>query len=180
MVDAPSLKEWQGKYEEWTGVAVPLFKEGKAKDAMAQYPWFTTQGEPFSKLQKSISEARVGLITTGGYSIEGEQERMRAYPTFDDQVPQIRRIPLDVDRSKLRIDHPGYDHKYAEEDINSNLPLDRLTELVSEGSIGSLSENTIMLMGLQPNVTPLIQETIPEIVSAFKVDEVDLALLIPS
>lgn len=180
MVDAPSLKQWQGKYEEWTGVAVPLFKEGKAKDAMAQYPWFTTQGEPFSKLQKPISEARVGLITTGGYSIEGEQEPMRAYPTFDDQVPQIRRIPLDVDRSKLRIDHPGYDHKYAEEDINSNLPLDRLTELVSEGSIGSLSENTIMLMGLQPNVTPLIQETIPEIVSAFKADEVDLALLIPS
>ena len=38
MVDAPSLKDWKIKYEEWTGMAVPLFKEGKAKDAMAQYP----------------------------------------------------------------------------------------------------------------------------------------------
>ncbi len=180
MIDAPSLKEWQAKYEEWTGFAVPLFKEGKAKDAMAQYPWFTTQGEPFSKLQKPISEARVGLITTGGYSIEGEQEAMRAYPTFGDEIPQVRRIPVDVDRSKLRIDHPGYDHKYAKEDVNSNLPLDRLAELVAEGAIGSLSENTIMLMGLQPNVTPIIENTIPEIVSAFKADEVDLALLIPS
>jgi len=36
------------------------------------------------------------------------------------------------------------------------------------------------LMGLQPNVTPIIENTIPEIVSAFKADEVDLALLIPS
>lgn len=180
MIDAPSLKEWQTKYEEWTGFAVPLFKEGKAKDAMAQYPWFTTQGEPFSNLQKPISKAKVGLITTGGYSIEGEQEAMRVYPTFGDEIPQVRRIPVDVDRSKLRIDHPGYDHKYAEEDVNSNLPLDRLAELVTEGAIGSLSENTIMLMGLQPNVTPIIENTIPEIVSAFKADEVDLALLIPS
>ena len=180
MVDAPSLKEWQIKYEDWTGFAVPLFKEGKAKDAMAQYPWFTTQDEPCTRLQKPISEARVGLITTGGYSIEGEQEPMRAYPTFDGTVPQVRQIPANVDRTKLRIDHPGYDHKYAEEDLNSNLPLDRLAELVAEGVIGSLSDNTIMLMGLQPNVTPLIEETIPEIVAAFKSDNVDLALLVPS
>ena len=33
MVDAPSLKEWKIKYQEWTGIAVPLFKEGKAKGA---------------------------------------------------------------------------------------------------------------------------------------------------
>ena len=33
-------------------MAVPLFKEGKVKDVIAQYPWFTTQGEPFTKLNK--------------------------------------------------------------------------------------------------------------------------------
>ena len=77
-----------------------------------------------------MSEARVGLVTTGGYSIEGEQEPMRAYPTFGDEVPQVRRDSMDVDRSRLRIDHPGYDHKYAEEDMNANLPFDRLNELV--------------------------------------------------
>ena len=180
MVDAPSLKDWKIKYEEWTGMAVPLFKEGKAKDAMAQYPWFTTQGEPFTKLDKPLSEARVGLVTTGGYSIEGEQEPMRAYPTFGDEVPQVRRIPMDVDRSRLRIDHPGYDHKYAEEDMNANLPFDRLNELVDEGVIGSISNDTIMLMGLQPNVEPLIEQAIPEIVDAFQQDEVDLVLLVPS
>ena len=180
VVDAPSLKDWKIKYEEWTGIAVPLFKEGKAKEAMAQYPWFTTQGEPFTKLNKPLSEARVGLVTTGGYSIEGEQEPMRAYPTFGDEVPQVRRIPVDVDRSRLRIDHPGYDHKYAEEDMNANLPFDRLNELVEEGVIGSLSSETVMLMGLQPNVEPLIEQAIPEIVGAFQRDEVDLVLLVPS
>ena len=180
MIDESALSAWETRYNQWLTTAVPLFKEGKGKDAMAKYPWFTTEGEPFTKLQKPLKEARVGLVTTGGYSIEGEQEPMRAYPTFGDEVPQVRRIPFDVDREKLRIDHPGYDHKYAEEDVNSNLPLDRLGELVEEGVIGSFSSETIMLMGLQPNVSPIVRDTIPQIVSAFKSDEVDLVLLIPS
>ena len=180
MVDAPSLVKWKRKYQEWAEMAVPLFKKGKAKDAMSKYPWFKTEHEPFVKPSKPLSEAKVGLVTTGGYSIGGEQEPMRAYPAFGDEAPQLRLIPMDVDRSKLEINHPGYDHKYAEEDINSNLPFDRLNELVRDGVIGSLSNETIMLMGLQPNVEPLIQHTIPEIVELLKGNEVDLVLLVPS
>ena len=94
--------------------------------------------------------------------------------------PEFRKIPTDVDRSKLVINHHGYDHKYAKEDINANLPFDRLNELVDEGVIGSLSNETLVLMGLQPNVAPLINETIPEILAAFKADDVEAALLVPS
>ena len=180
MSDAASLAQWQGQYDEWADFAPPLIREGKAKDAFAKYPWFTTEGEPFVKLDKSVKETRFGLITTGGYSIEGEQEPMRGYPTFGDEVPQIRPIPVDVDRTKLVINHPGYDHKYAKEDINANLPFDRLKELVDEGVIGSLSDQTLVLMGLQPNVRPLIEQTIPEIVATFKADNVEAALLVPS
>ena len=157
-----------------------MFAQGKAKEAFGRYPWFTTEGDPFTRLGKPAGETRFGLVTTGGYSIEGEQEPMRGYPTFGDETPQIRRIPKDVDRSRLKINHPGYDHKYAEEDINANLPFDRLNELVEDGTIGSLARETLVLMGLQPNVAPLIRETIPEIVAAFKADDVEAALLVPS
>ncbi len=180
MSDAASLPAWQPQFETWAEFAQPLLPQGKAKEAFAKYPWFTTDGDPFATLAKPASETRFGLITTGGYSIDGEQEPMRGYPTFGDEVPQIRPIPLDVDRSKLKINHPGYDHKYAEEDINANLPFDRLQELVADGVIGSLSETTLVLMGLQPNVAPLINETIPEIVETFKADGVEAALLVPS
>ena len=180
MTDESSLESWQVPFQEWVKFAKPLFKEGKAKDAFAKYPWFTTQGNPFARLSKPASETRFGLVTTGGYSIRGEQEPMRGYPTFGDEVPEIRRIPLDVDPSKLTINHPGYDHKYAEEDINANLPFDRLNELVEEGTIGSISNDTLVLMGLQPNVAPLIRDAIPEIVAAFKADDVEAALLVPS
>ncbi len=180
MSDTASLAAWQDKFDAWVEIAKPLLPQGKAKEAFAQYPWFTTTGEPFSRLGKPASEARFGLLTTGGYSIEGEQEPMRGYPTFGDETPQIRRIPIDVDRSKLKINHPGYDHRFANEDTNVNLPFDRLQELVDDGTIGSLSAETLVLMGLQPNVGPLLNETIPEIVAAFKANDVDAALLVPS
>lgn len=180
MSDAAGLENWRATYQEWAEFAKPMFPQGKAKEAFGKYPWFTTQTNPFVRLSKPAAETRFGLITTGGYSIKGEQEPMRGYPSFGDEVPEIRRIPIDVDRSKLTINHPGYDHKYAEEDINANLPFDRLKELVQEGAIGSLSEETLVLMGLQPNVGPLINETIPEIIAAFKADDVEAALLVPS
>ena len=147
---------------------------------MAKYPWYAPDGEPFEKPSKPASQMRFGLITTGGYSVEGEQEPMRGYPVFGDDAPQIRRIPYYVDRTKLVINHPGYDHRFAKEDVNANLPLDRLPELVEEGVIGSLSDQTIVLMGLQPNVRPLIEQTIPEIVESFRADGVEAALLVPS
>lgn len=180
MSDAAELENWRAPYREWAEFAKPMFPQGKAKEAFGKYPWFTTHTDPFVRLSKPAAETRFGLITTGGYSIKGEQEPMRGYPTFGDEVPEIRRIPLGVDRSKLTINHPGYDHKYAKEDINANLPFDRLTELVEEGAIGSLSEDTLVLMGLQPNVEPLINETIPEIIAAFEADGVEAALLVPS
>ena len=180
MSDESSLDGWQSRFEEWVNFAKPMIPEGRAKEAFGKYPWFTTDGDPFTRLEKPAGETRFGLLTTGGYSIEGEQEPMRAYPTFGDESPQIRRIPLDVDRSKLRINHPGYDHRFAEEDHNANLPLDRLRELVEDGTLGSLSQETLVLMGLQPNVAPLIRETVPEVVASFKADDVEAALLVPS
>ena len=180
MNDESSITSWQDNFSEWVEFAKPLLSEGKGQDAFAKLPCVTTEVHPVLREGQWVSETRFGLVTTGGYSIEGEQEPMRGYPTFGDEVAEIRRIPVDVDRSKLKINHPGYDHKYAQEDINANLPLDRLSELVSDGSIGSLSPETLVLMGLQPNAAPLIRETIPEIIAAFKADDVDAALLFPS
>ena len=87
---------------------------------------------------------------------------------------------MDVDRSKLRIDHAGYDHRFAEEDINCNLPLDRLGEMEAAGEIGSIAPETQVVMGLQPNVVTLIESLIPELVARFKSDSVEAALLVPS
>ena len=180
MTDQPSIDRWVPKFDAWKEEAVPQIMQGKAKEAFARYPWFSEDGNVFARLDKPASQARFGLVTTGGYSIEGEQEPFVPMPNFDDKTPGIRMIPMDVDRSKLRIDHPGYDHRFAKEDINVNLPFDRLTELVESGEIGSMSGDTAVVMGLLPNVVPLIRETIPTIVQRFLADGVEAALLVPS
>ena len=180
MSDRASVEAWIPKYETWRETAMPQVMKGEAKQAFASYPWFRTEGEPFARLGKPVKEARFGLVTTGGYSIEGVQEPFKPMPNFDGSTPAIHSIPLDVDREKLRIDHPGYPHRFAEEDINVNLPLDRLRELEAAGEIGSLCSDTQVLMGLAPDVAPLLRETIPALVDRFQSDSVETALLVPS
>jgi len=180
MGDRNALADWRPKFAEWVEIAGPMLAEGKAKQAFGVYPWFSGEGDPFARLAGPASETRFGLVTTGGYAIEGKQEPFAAFPSFDDTPPRINTIPLDVDRSKLRIDHPGYDHRFAKEDINCNLPLDRLRELEDAGEIGSIASDTQVIMGLQPNVAPLLESLIPELVSRFQSDSVQAALLVPS
>ena len=57
---------------------------------------------PFHRIDKPIAQARVALVTTGGYSIEGEQEPFKPSPSFDDTPPGIHTIPVDVDREKAK------------------------------------------------------------------------------
>ncbi len=178
--DAQSLESWKPKFAAWVETAMPLLKEGNPKKAFASYPWFTTEGDPFSKLNTAARDARFALITTGGYSIEGPQDPFSPLPSFDDTAAEIRTIPLDVDRTKLRIDHMGYDHRFAKEDINVNLPLDRLGELAEVGEIGSIAKQTHVVMGLQPNVGPLLDQLIPKLVETLRADDVEAVLLVPS
>jgi len=180
MADRAALAGWKPKFAEWVEAAKPFMAEGKAKQAFAIYPWFSGEGDPFARLARPATETRFGLVTTGGYSIEGEQEPFSPFPSFDDTPPRIHTVPLGVDRSKLRIDHAGYDHRFAEEDSNCNLPLDRLQEMEDAGEIGSIAPDTQVVMGLAPNVVPLIESLIPELVARFKSDSVEAALLVPS
>ena len=180
MSDIASLESWLPKFEAWKKEAQSLFTEGKAKKAFASYPWMRLGDPPLHRLEKPIAQSRVALLTTGGYSIEGEQEPFKPFPSFDDTPPAVREIPLDVNREKLTINHPGYDHRFAKEDINVNLPLDRLRELANAGEIGSVANNTQVIMGLQPNLKPLLTDLIPSLVAKWKYDAVEAALLVPS
>ena len=129
MSDAKGLAAWKPRFEAWKEKALPLMAEGKAKDAFGIYPWYATEGDPFAKLAKPARETRFGLVTTGGYSIEGVHEPFTGLPEFSDAAPAIHAVPLDVDASKLTIHHVGYDHRFAKEDPNANLPVDRLKEM---------------------------------------------------
>ena len=181
-LDAWTHKGGPAKWKVENGYFEITKKTGqiKTKEAFGSYPWFQTEGDPFVRLGKPAADTRFGLVTTGGYSITGEQEPMLAMPNLGGATPEIREIPIDVDQTRLEINQPGYDHRFAKEDVNVNLPLDRLRELAASGEIGSVAPMTQVLMGLVVDVAPLIQETIPELVSRLRAAEVEAALLVPS
>jgi hypothetical protein len=180
MTDSAALTAWTPKFAAWRKETSSLFAKGKAKEAFSKYPWFQTTGDPFVKLAKPASQTRFGLVTTGGYSVLGEHEPFSGLPDFSTAAPNIHVVALDADPSKLQINHFGYDHRFAKEDHNANLPFDRLREMVGDGELGSVANDSIVLMGLIPNVVPLIEETIPAIVERFRSDSVEAALLVPS
>ena len=52
----------------------------------------------------------------------------------------------------LMVTHGGFDNSDINKDVNAMFPIDRLHELVEEGFIGSLPEETYTFMGGGENV----------------------------
>ena len=60
------------------------------------------------------------------------------------------------------------------------MPLDRLRELVADGSVGGMADTHYSIMGYQgSDSSTLANETAPAIAEAMCSEEVDLALLAP-
>ena len=149
------------------------------------------QDAPFARLGRKLKEARLGLITSTGHFIDGDDPRpfgvesmtqseaTRRILDFIRATPQLSMIPTDTPSEKLRVRHGGYDIRGAEKDPNVNFPLDRLRELKAEGRIGSLAEHAYSFVGATSQ-TRLLLETGPKWVERFKQDELEAVLLVPA
>lgn len=129
---------------------------------------------PIAPFNKSLSEARVAIITTAGVHLKSQ-------PVF--QVEEgdwsYRLIPHDTPMENLMISHTHYDRTDADEDPNCVFPLERLQELVSEGIIGSSASQHVGFMGYIPRIEPLTQESAPEVARILEADQVDIVVLSP-
>ena len=125
-----------------------------------------------------LSKSRLVLITTGGFYIDGEQE------PFDEPDMHgrydIRLLPADVPTENFSISHTHYNHDAVNEDRQVLLPMGHLAEMVEAGEIGEIAPSIISFMGYQPDVTRVVDETIPAILAACKEMEVTAALLVPA
>ena len=137
---------------------------------------------PWAPVSVPLSEAKVALLSTAGLSMRGDapfdMEGERRNPTRGD--PSWRRIAADATSASVEVNHLHIDTGYIERDLNVALPLDRLRELVSDGSVGSMAESHYSIMGYQGNDTSVLEEqSAPEIAAAMRGEGVDLALLAP-
>ena len=63
--------------------------------------------------------------------------------------------------------------------MNIAFPIDRLSELVKRGVIGSVSENYYSFMGALRDMRRVVDDTGPQVAQRLKEEGVDVAFLVP-
>ena len=142
------------------------------------YPWRRIDPVPVARLARPIARCRIGLVSTAGLLVPGDVP-------FDDGIRggdfSHRVIPSDCDVQALEEHHrsDAFDHAGIAADRNIGFPLDRLHELAAEGDVGGVAPRHVSLMGSITAPRRLVRTTLPAVVDLFRVDRVDVALLVP-
>ena len=153
-------------------------------------PRWAYDDAPYSALQKPLSETRVGLLTSSGHYETGKQlnplgdgditqaEAMKQIGDLGRAAAQLSPVPVDLPPERLRVMHPGYDIRAAQEDIDTVIPVNRLKELANDGVIGELASPAYSFIGLTSQLR-LTKEVLPGWVSRVKEEGWEAAVLVP-
>ena len=142
------------------------------------YPWRRIDPVPRSSLSKPISECKVGLVSSAGFVVPGEEPFSGSVRGGD---YSFRVIPDDVDVQSLEDSHhsDSFSHAGVEADRNMGLPLDPLHELAAAGEIGSVAPRHFSVMGAITAPNRYVKQTLPVIADLLVEDRVDIALMVP-
>lgn len=130
---------------------------------------------PLHRLTGPLERARLSLVTSGGLVPPG------APPFMTGKLgdASFREISRTIDRARLEIHHPHYDHEVARRDMSTVFPLERCEELVREGELGELAPTHYSFMGYVPVTRKLERTFAPAVAQRMTEEEVDVALLTP-
>lgn len=142
------------------------------------YPWRRIDPVPWSTLKKPLAECRLGLVSSAGFVLPGQQP-------FDDSIKggdwSFREIANDTDPKALVESHrsQSFDHAGIHADANLALPLQRVNEMAGAGRIGSVNHRHFSFMGSIVAPGRFLRDSVPVMADAFVEDAVDVALFVP-
>jgi hypothetical protein len=125
-----------------------------------------------------LSESKLLLVTSSGAYLHHSQEPFDAANKLGDY--QIRKFDSETPFEKIDYSHEHYDQSYVRQDPQVLLPLQHLENLAVTRVIGKIAPEVVSFMGYQPNVSRVIDITIPEVVSLAQENQVDGVFLVPS
>jgi hypothetical protein len=114
---------------------------------------------PFTPFEIPLSESKVGLISSSGHFIEGQDpepfgeknmtqdEAVNRIIDFIKAEPTLTEIPFETPEENLRVRQGGYDIRGAGADPNVVFPISRMKEFREEGMIGELAELAYSFVG---------------------------------
>jgi hypothetical protein len=152
---------------------------------------FAYDDAPFIPLPKPLAELKLGLLTSSGHFVDGDDPRpfgaenmtqveaaMRI-SEFTKAAPTLSTIPMDTPPESLRVRHGGYDIRGAAADPHVVLPLAHLQTLAAAGDIGELAENAYSFVGATAQ-TPLLKNSAPQWARMLKQQGIEAMLLVPA
>lgn len=121
---------------------------------------------------KPLGQRRVAIVSTAGLHRRGD----RAFRPGDGSY---RVIPAETKANELVMSHisVNFDRTGFQQDLNTAFPIDRLRELVADGTVGSMAAVHYSFMGAFPPAAA--EPHAQHLAGLLKADKVDAALLVP-
>jgi len=163
-------ERWRGQYDSWKS-------KHRNADDLSGYPFIENATAPFTSLRRSLPMLNLGLISSAGAYFDGTE-------AFDTSAPggdlNIREIPTDIQENDLQFAARGYDAAAVQQDMNVQLPLDRLREMESNRVIGQLNPVLWSFCGFIPDAASFVEQSVTKLIARLHHYDVQAALLIPA
>jgi hypothetical protein len=152
---------------------------------------FAYDEAPFAPLPKPLAEIKLGLLTSSGHFVAGDDPRpfgqetmtqLEATARINDflcEAPTLSAIPMGTPPERLRVRHGGYDIRGVHADPNVVLPLSHLQTLAAAGRIGQLADNAYSFVGACAQ-TPLSKKSAPAWAEMIKQQGIEAMILLPA
>ncbi|MDC1050713.1 glycine/sarcosine/betaine reductase selenoprotein B family protein [Candidatus Marinimicrobia bacterium] len=143
------------------------------------YSWKNCLPTNSINLNKKIKDCKVAIVSSAGLIVKNEQQPFDSSIKMGDS--SFRIIPSNVDCDNLEEHHRSdtFNHTGIQTNPFSVMPIPHLLDLCKERFIGSVNNRHVSLMGSIVDPKQLVKKTIPEIVTLFKEDNVDIVIFIP-
>lgn len=174
------FEAWRKEYRYWVAdkSSPRVVKRSSGwEDVSRDYPFVRNDRAPFVPARRALPMLNLALISSAGAYIDGTEPF-----TIDRQVgdPTFREIPIEVEAPDLRFSARGYDPQYVLQDMNAQVPVERLLEFAGNGIIGQLNPVFWSLCGFIPDAALVVDELAPRLVERVVRYEAQAALLVPA
>ncbi len=141
-----------------------------------RFDWALEGPPAWAPLPRTLRECRLGFVTSGAFYLS-DQKPFDDEPTRTD--PSVRELPWPVPAGACRIAHRFYDHRYAETDLETMVPLGTLSALAAEERVGSVADRFGSFMGYLPHWERIQTELAPAVLGLVRSWDADAVLLSP-
>ncbi len=166
------IDSWRDRYNAWSNHV-----QKSTNDIDDHYPLVKNRRAPFTPARRALPMLNLALISSAGAYTDGTDP-------FDTNTIggdfSFREIPIEIDVEDLRVSARGYDPAAVQQDVNSQIPIERLVEFESNGIIGQLNPVFWSYMGFITDAARLVDELTPRLVERLQRYEVRAVLLIPA